>query len=143
MTLELQCEQFPLTHEQIMKLLDCACDKLDMHDSGHVTLRCVEVDEITNMNATYRHKNSPTNILTFSYDENEHDIAICMNVAADEARDRGVELADYAALLVTHGFLHALGMDHEASEKEELKTEELEKQILAETGFAPVTLFAV
>lgn len=114
-----------------------------MRHDGHVTLRCVGIDEITNMNATYRHKNSPTNILTFSYDENEHDIAICMNVAMDEAQERGVGLADYVALLATHGFLHALGMDHEASDAEELKTEELEKQILAETGFSAVTLFSI
>ena len=126
-----------------MKILDCACDKLNMQHDGHVTLRCVDIDEITNMNATYRHKNSPTNILTFSYDENEHDIAICMNVAKDEAKERGVGLVDYVALLVTHGFLHALGMDHEASDEEELKTEELEKQILTVTGFSAVTLFSV
>ncbi|MEO6077804.1 MAG: rRNA maturation RNase YbeY [Candidatus Andersenbacteria bacterium] len=141
--LELQCEQFPLTKKQVASLLDTACDVVGESDNGQVSIRCVSNKEMQNLNKTYRKKDAPTNILTFSYDENEHDIAICMNVAEKEAKERKVELVDYTALLVTHAFLHALGMDHEESEDEEKKTEELEKKILSNSGFATNTLFAL
>lgn len=144
MTLELQCDAgFPLTHEQCIQLLRAVCEELQVKTEGHVTVRVVSSDEIKNMNSTYRHKDTPTNILTFSYDENEHDLALCMEVAIQEAVERKVILADYVALLLVHGFLHALGMDHEKSEEETHRTEIMEQKVLKDVGFTPVTLFAV
>jgi probable rRNA maturation factor len=141
MTLELQCNQFPLTQGQAEGLLDTASNAVRVSDGGQVVVRCVSTEEMQGMNATYRKKDTPTNILTFSYDENEHDIAICMDVAEQEAKDRNVGITDYTALLLTHAFLHVFGMDHERSGDEEKKTEELEKEILSNAGFTTNTLF--
>lgn len=144
MTLELQCdEDFPLTYEQCVQLLRLVCEELQIESEGHITVRCVPIHEITNMNSTYRHKDAPTNILTFSYDENEHDLALCIEVAKKEAIDRNILITDYVALLLVHGFLHALGMDHEKSDEEAHQTELAEKKVLEASGFTPVTLFSV
>lgn len=48
------------------------------------------------------------------------DVVICPAVAARNAVDHGVELQDELALLVVHGVLHLLGMDHEVDAEAEV-----------------------
>jgi probable rRNA maturation factor len=56
-------------------------------------------------------------------------VVICPAVAARHAEEHGVTLDDEIALLVVHGLLHLLGMDHEA-EAEAERMEALEQQLL-------------
>jgi len=57
------------------------------------------------------------------------DVVICPAVAARHAIEHQVSLDDEVALLVVHGLLHLLGMDHEDdAEAEEM--EALEQQLL-------------
>jgi probable rRNA maturation factor len=57
------------------------------------------------------------------------DVVVCPSVAARNAEEHGVTLDDEVALLVVHGLLHLLGMDHE-EEKEAERMEALEQQLL-------------
>lgn len=58
------------------------------------------------------------------------DVVICPVVAERNARAHGATVDDEVALLVVHGLLHLLGMDHEADgEAEEM--ERLERELLA------------
>jgi probable rRNA maturation factor len=53
---------------------------------------------------------------------------VCPAVAARNAVDHGVTFDDEIALLVVHGILHLLGMDHEAdaeAERMELREQQL------------------
>jgi probable rRNA maturation factor len=58
------------------------------------------------------------------------DVVICPTVAARNAVDHGVSATDELALLVVHGLLHLLGMDHEHDEEAE-RMEGLERALLA------------
>lgn len=58
------------------------------------------------------------------------DVVICPAVAARNAAEHGVSLDDELALLVVHGMLHLLGMDHEVDAEAE-RMEQREQQLLA------------
>ena len=58
------------------------------------------------------------------------DVVVCPEVAATNAPAHGRTLEDELALLVVHGLLHLLGMDHEA-EAEAVEMERLEAELLA------------
>ena len=58
------------------------------------------------------------------------DVVVCPAVASRNAAEHGVTVEDEVALLVVHGLLHLLGMDHgEAVEAEEM--EQRERELLA------------
>ena len=57
-------------------------------------------------------------------------MVICPAVAARNAVEHEVSLEDEIALLVVHGILHLLGMDHEVDEEAEMM-EQREQQLLA------------
>lgn len=58
------------------------------------------------------------------------DVVICPAVALEHAETHGVAPDDELALLVVHGILHLLGMDHE-DEAEAEAMERLERKLLA------------
>jgi probable rRNA maturation factor len=58
------------------------------------------------------------------------DVVVCPAVAARHASERSVAYDDEIALLVVHGILHLLGMDHEADADAEAM-EALEQELLA------------
>ena len=136
----LDCEEFPLTKQEVDTLWELVRNEKNLPDDT-IAIRCVDTQEVRRLNALYRGKDTPTNVLTFSYEEDsEHDIALCMDVAIQEAKDRDMDIRDYCALLVVHALLHAGGMDHERSEQEAQHTEELERTILQQAGFVPKAL---
>ena len=57
------------------------------------------------------------------------DVVICPTVAGRNAVEHGVSLDDEVALLVVHGLLHLLGMDHE-NDAEAERMEALEQELL-------------
>ena len=57
------------------------------------------------------------------------DVVICPVVAARNAVDNGVTFDDEIALLVVHGILHLLGMEHDADADAE-RMERREQQLL-------------
>src|SRR3989338_2871998 len=139
-------DELPLTSSQVELLWQTVCTYLQQPED-QVNVRAVSEEEIRTLNKTYRHKDSPTNVLTFSYDAlgvpggaGEHDIALCLPVATREAEALRVALVDYVALLLTHAFLHAKGMDHELSSDEVKATQEAETSILTLAGFQPLSL---
>jgi probable rRNA maturation factor len=106
-----------------------------------LTIRFVTAEEGRALNREYRGKDYPTNVLTFSYTEEEDDqttqadIILCTDVLEKEAAEQGIEIAAHAAHLVVHGVLHAQGYDHE-DEQEAAEMEGLEIEILASLGIA-------
>jgi probable rRNA maturation factor len=127
------CDDFCLTSEEVENLAVATYKSRSCKDQK-VAIKCVSKKEINRLNKQYRKKDNVTNVLTFSYGDEEHDVALCLAVAKREASERKIELRDYVALLLVHAFLHVCGMDHERSSEEQEEMEREEKKILSETG---------
>ena len=103
---------------------------------AEVTLRLVGAVEGRKLNAAYRGKPAPTNVLTFVYDGADRlsgDIVLCVPVLRREARAQGKRLNDHCAHLVVHGMLHLQGYDHERPSEADAM-EQKETAILAAFG---------
>ncbi|MAF81153.1 rRNA maturation RNase YbeY [bacterium] len=140
MSATVQCKEgaLPLTSAEVQQLWLTTIAERE-HADDPVTVRCVSEQEMVELNTTYRKQAKPTNVLTFSYDQ-EHDVALCLAVAIREASDRGVELRDYVALLVVHAFVHATGLDHEQSTGDAVEVAATEKNILTAAGYNAIAL---
>jgi probable rRNA maturation factor len=118
-----------------------------------LTIRVVGSAESRRLNRTWRHKDKPTNVLSFpaaplapgddgkparfpAKDFSElGDLAICAPVVAREAREQGKTLQAHWAHMVVHGVLHLLGYDHENDRDAEVM-EARETKILAQFGYS-------
>jgi probable rRNA maturation factor len=101
-----------------------------------VTLRFVGRREGRALNARYRGKPHPTNVLAFVYDESpriDGDVVLCAPVLREEARAQRKPLADHCAHLVVHGMLHLQGYDHD-TDRAARTMEARESAILATLG---------
>ena len=128
-----------------------------MISDTEVSLLFVDEAAIAALNERFLDKAGPTDVLSFPIedevdrggrspdeggtgpasieaDTDHHlllgDVVICPAVAARNAVDHGVIFDDEIALLVVHGILHLLGMDHVADEEAE-RMERREQQLLA------------
>jgi probable rRNA maturation factor len=108
---------------------------------GAVCVRFVDDEESAALNAAYRGKEGPTNVLSFPAEIDLPelrvwgDLVIAAPLVAREARDQGKAVADHCAHLVVHGVLHLLGYDHQdAAEADQF--EHLERGVLARFGVA-------
>lgn len=129
-------ENFILSQSEVDKLWRDVVKLCHCPDDA-VAIKSVGEEEIIRLNKQYRQINKPTNVLTFSYGEGEHDVAICLAVARREAAERKMDIKEYAIILVTHAFLHAVGLDHEASVMEAQAMAELEEKIIRAQGLLP------
>lgn len=110
-----------------------------------ITVRVVDADEIHALNSLYRHKDKPTNVLSFpaghidGLPEGEPrllgDVVVCASIVAAEAREQGKEVDQHWGHMLIHGTLHLLGFDHEA-EDDAAAMERLEADILGKRGIA-------
>lgn len=113
----------------------------DKYDNVELTIRIVDIEEMTELNETYRKKHGPTNVLSFpadidaSFDINLlGDIIICAPVVQKEASDANIDLIAHWAHMVVHGTLHLLGYDHiDADDADAM--EALETKILTDLGY--------
>lgn len=109
---------------------------------SELLIRIVDKAEIQDLNKTYRDKDQPTNVLSFSSDlpiEIDEailgDVVICTDVVADEARAQNKTFDHHLIHMAIHGTLHLLGYDH-IDEKEALIMEGLEIKILEKIEIA-------
>ena len=116
-----------------------------------ISVRLTGDDEVRTLNAQYRHKDRPTNVLSFpmvqpdlldtvsqNSDDGEvllGDIVLAHGVCAAEAAERGIGVEDHATHLLVHGTLHLLGYDHGDDDAAE-GMETIERQALAALGLA-------
>ncbi len=102
---------------------------------GELCVRVVDEEESRRLNRDYRHKDAPTNVLSFPADIDLPDVLIwgdlvvCAPVVAGEAADQHKQYEDHFAHMVVHGVLHLLGYDHQAAD-EAAVMEQLEARIL-------------
>jgi len=107
-------------------------------------------EEVQVLNAEWRGKDKPTNVLSFPMLAREDlldladdgppellgDIALAYETCAREAAEKEISLADHTSHLIMHGLLHLAGLDHEISEDDAREMELLEIKALALIGIA-------
>jgi probable rRNA maturation factor len=119
--------------------------------SRHVELsvRLAGDEEVQALNAHWRGKDKPTNVLSFPMAEPYEleqsdeegpaimlgDIILAHGVVEREAAEKGVSINQHATHLVVHGTLHLLGYDHVA-DADAAEMESREIRALARLGIA-------
>jgi len=107
-----------------------------------ISIRVIGAARSRALNARYRHKHRPTNVLSFSGAGMSPDgrnylgeLVICAPVVAREAKQQGKTAESHWAHMTVHGTLHLLGYDHErADEAQKMAAREI--QILDRLGFS-------
>ena len=108
---------------------------------AEVSVYIVDEAESQELNLRYRHKDKPTNVLSFPADIPAEldipllgDLVVCAPVVEREAGEQQKSLDAHWAHMLVHGTLHLLGYDHiEDAEAEEM--EALETRIITGMGF--------
>ncbi len=102
-------------------------------DGAELNLTFIDIDEMTALNIEHMDGTGPTDVLSFPLDDSDDvvfsdqtrllgDVLICPPVVVKQAPG---DPDDEMALMVVHGVLHILGMDHqEPDEEAEMKAAE-------------------
>lgn len=106
-----------------------------------ISVRLVDLAEMTRLNETYRGKAGPTNVLSFPADLPAElqlpllgDIVICAPVVRREALQQNKSLSAHWAHMAIHGTLHLLGYDH-IDDNEAATMEALESTVLQKLNY--------
>jgi len=127
--------------DRIQMLAEAAVRQLARQDDGDEVVVALSSDEeVRGLNRSYRGKDVPTNVLSFSAvagieTRSLGDVILAFETCEAEAEARGLELSDHACHLALHGILHLLGQDHEKPNDAEAM-EHLETQLLSLVGIA-------
>lgn len=104
---------------------------------GDVFLNFVTADESRRLNEKFRSIDKPTNVLSFSAQTDGvlGDVAICVDVAKEQAAAQRISLDAHLAHLVVHGVLHLRGFDH-VDDEDANEMERKEVALLESIGVA-------
>jgi probable rRNA maturation factor len=107
---------------------------------GQLNLAFVSRSESQELNQRYSGNDYATDVLSFSYIEDGEaidgvigDIAICHEIALEQAKAAGTSPDDEVALLALHGTLHVLGYDHQ-TEAEQSSMQSLQQALMTQAG---------
>lgn len=120
----------------------------ELHGNFEVSVSFVDLEQIQQLNKEFRHKDMPTDVLSFpssdeagQYDINSEtgattlgDIAICIPKVYEQAEQYGHSIQREFAYLTVHSALHLLGYDHETGGIEQVRMREREEEILSQLG---------
>lgn len=134
-----RCQRIPAT-ELLESWITAALNSQQLEEA-EVSLYIVDEDESQELNAEYRGKDKPTNVLSFPADIPEEvgipllgDLVVCAPVVEREAQEQGKTLDAHWAHMLIHGSLHLLGYDHVLDDEAEVM-EALETEIITGLGF--------
>ncbi len=132
----------------IEKLALFTLEFMEVPTSCEVSVSLVSVEEIHELNRTYRGIDRPTDVLSFEcdspwadYEEDEvieiGDVVIAPDVVDEQRARFGTSFEQEASLMLVHSLLHLLGYDH-IEEAEAVEMEGLEKKILDAYGLTGI-----
>jgi len=119
----------PRLRERAERMLAELC-----HAGSELSVALVDDATMATLNAGWRGRRGPTDVLAFSLLEGAHaehrgpllgDVVISLETAARQARRARRSLDDEVARLLVHGVLHLLGHDHQRpAERRAMRGEE-------------------
>ena len=119
-----------------LKKIALAVLELAGRKEAELSLALIGNREMQELNARYRHKDYPTDVLSFPAGGDLPpatallgDVIISVEKAAQQAKDRQHTLDHEMAALLIHGVVHLLGYDHERSAKEARAMKRVERRI--------------
>ncbi len=132
--------------ETIAKQISMEKKVMEKKPPASVSLRITGMEEIQQLNMQFRHKNKPTNVLSFSMPfidvpgaddiscQPLGDIVLCAPVIKHEAQTQNKTPLSHWAHMIVHGMLHLQGYDHiEPAQAKEM--ERLEVSLLNQLGY--------
>jgi probable rRNA maturation factor len=134
--------------EQIENILNFASRKQEVEPESELSITFVSNERIQEINRDYRHKDTPTDVISFAMEELGEgevevigfdqprvlgDIIISIPRAKEQAEEYGHSFLRELGFLAVHGFLHLLGYDHETEEQEKVMFS-LQRELLDEYG---------
>ncbi len=113
----------------------------DELNQAEVSVYIVDEAESQELNAQYRGKDKPTNVLSFPADIPDEvgvpllgDLVICAPVVEREAQEQSKTLEAHWAHMLVHGTLHLLGYDHVEDDEADVM-EALETRLITQLKF--------
>ncbi len=113
----------------------------DELNQAEVSVYVVDEAESQELNAQYRGKDKPTNVLSFPADIPDEigipllgDLVVCAPVVEREALEQGKSLEAHWAHMLIHGTLHLLGYDHIDDDEADVM-EALETRLITQLNF--------
>ncbi len=140
--------RFPGIRRRRLGSLICEAARQLGVESGEISIRLADDREMTDLHRRYKGIDAPTDVLTFDLSadvrskhqlrsEIDVEIIVGIDVAAREARDRGLSVEIEVLRYAVHGLLHCLGEDdHDASSARRMHRRE--DAVLSALGFAAV-----
>lgn len=142
--IDMQTDDLGYGEDKIRNLAMFALEHEKAPENCELSVSLVTEEEIARLNGEFRHREGPTDVLSFPLDDpweaggDEEvgeqiligDIMIAPEVAARQAPEYGNTYEDEMNLLLVHGCLHLLGYDHIDDDEAEVM-ESLEREILA------------
>ena len=133
-----------MDEEKINEFVDMILEyeKLENTENTYVSFLITTNDIIQNINSEYRGKNTPTDVISFAYNETENigpfdilgDIIISAEKVAEQAEEYGHSAEREFYYVLCHGMLHLLGYDHIDDEDKKVMREK-EEELLKEIGY--------
>lgn len=144
-TIDITIEDIEWGEEEVLydiieKALTATIQHCSLDDvvTSELSLLFTDDEHMAKINAQWRNKNKPTNVLSFPAFPIEAgqspgsmlgDIVIARETVIREAKQEGKSFQDHLTHMIIHGVLHLLGYDHETHE-EANQMEMLEREIL-------------
>jgi probable rRNA maturation factor len=121
-------DAWPVDADRWRDLAVSVLAELGVPSEAEVSLSFVTADAMADLNLAHMDQAGPTDVLSFPIDGGAPvsgdgpppmlgDIVICPEVAAANAPEHAGTYDDEIALLVVHGLLHLLGIDHAADDE--------------------------
>lgn len=141
--------QLPEKDQQlVIDLLEFAGKQLNLDEETEMSVTFVDNNEIQEINREYRHKDMPTDVISFALEDeademidmsefdmprNIGDIFISIDRTKEQAEQYGHSFERELGFLAIHGFLHLNGYDH-MEPQEEKEMFDLQRKILDAYG---------
>jgi probable rRNA maturation factor len=122
---------------KVKQWVQCICEGMGYTRAG-LSVLLTDDAQIQTLNAQWRGKDKPTDVLSFSQVEGYAvpgdglflgDVVISLDTAARQAEAYGASLEQEVARLLVHGVLHVLGYDHVHGGRQAAKMAREEKRL--------------
>ena len=95
-----------------------------------VRIVLIDTETSRSINARFRKKRKPSNVLSFRYDSAYGEILLCAPIIRKEAYEKDNSYAFQMTWMIVHGMIHLSGLHHERSAVFEQRVMRLEQKIL-------------